>query len=67
MLHLVAQVTGNLDGLKTIGRGLVIGLAGTGDSQQNELKKKFFQNLIRNMGTNVPLTNADLKSRNTRW
>ena len=47
------------------GIGLVIGLAGTGDSQQNELKKKFFQNLIRNMGTNVPLTNADLKSRNT--
>lgn len=47
------------------GIGLVIGLAGTGDGQQNELKKKFFQNLIRNMGTNVPLTNNDLKSRNT--
>ena len=30
MLHLVAQVTGNLDGLKTIGKGLVIGLAAIG-------------------------------------
>jgi flagellar P-ring protein precursor FlgI len=47
------------------GIGLVIGLAGTGDSQQNELKKKFFANLIRNMGTNIQVTPADLKSRNT--
>jgi flagellar P-ring protein precursor FlgI len=47
------------------GIGLVIGLAGTGDSQQSELKKKFFANLIRNMGTNLSLTAADLKSRNT--
>jgi F-type H+-transporting ATPase subunit c len=30
MLHLIAQVTGNLDGLKTIGKGLVIGLAAIG-------------------------------------
>ena len=30
MLHLVAQVTGDLDGLRTIGRGLVIGLAAIG-------------------------------------
>ena len=27
MLRLVAEVTGNLDALKTVGRGLVIGLA----------------------------------------
>ena len=47
------------------GIGLVIGLAGSGDSQQSELKKKFFANLIRNMGANVTLTPADLKSRNT--
>ncbi len=47
------------------GIGLVIGLAGTGDSQQSELKKKFFGNLIRNMGSNIQLTAADLKSRNT--
>ena len=30
MLRLVAQVTGNLDALKTVGRGLVIGLAAIG-------------------------------------
>jgi F-type H+-transporting ATPase subunit c len=30
MLHLVAQVTGNLDGLKSIGKGLAIGLAAIG-------------------------------------
>ncbi len=47
------------------GIGLVIGLSGTGDSQQSDLKKKFFANLIRNMGSNVTLTPADLKSRNT--
>ena len=47
------------------GIGLVIGLTGTGDSQQSELKKKFFANLIRNMGANIQLTAADLKSRNT--
>ncbi len=47
------------------GIGLVIGLSGTGDSQQNELKKKFFANLVRNMGTNIQLGPADLKSRNT--
>ena len=29
-MHLVAQVTGNLDGLKTIGKGLIIGLAAIG-------------------------------------
>lgn len=47
------------------GIGLVIGLSGSGDSQQNELKKKFFANLVRNMGTNIQLGPADLKSRNT--
>ena len=30
MFQLLAQVTGNLDGLATIGRGLVIGLAAIG-------------------------------------
>ena len=30
MLRLVAEVTGNLDALKTVGRGLVIGLAAIG-------------------------------------
>src|SRR5919205_226778 len=30
MLHLLAQVTGNLDAIKTVGRGLVIGLAAIG-------------------------------------
>jgi F-type H+-transporting ATPase subunit c len=30
MFHVVAQVTGNLDGLKTIGKGLIIGLAAIG-------------------------------------
>src|SRR5436190_132440 len=30
MLHLVAQVTGTPDSIKTVGRGLVIGLAATG-------------------------------------
>ena len=30
MLRVVAQVTGNLDALKTVGRGLVIGLAAIG-------------------------------------
>jgi flagellar P-ring protein precursor FlgI len=47
------------------GIGLVIGLAGSGDSQQSELKKKFFANLIRNMGANFPLSANDLRSRNT--
>jgi F-type H+-transporting ATPase subunit c len=30
MFRLLAQVSGNLDGLKTIGKGLVIGLAAIG-------------------------------------
>jgi len=47
------------------GIGLVIGLAGSGDSQQSELKKKFFANLIRNMGASMELTAKDLRSRNT--
>jgi F-type H+-transporting ATPase subunit c len=30
MLRMLAQVTGNLDAIKTVGRGLVIGLAAIG-------------------------------------
>src|SRR6266516_662773 len=30
MFHLLAQVTGNLDSIKTVGKGLVIGLAAIG-------------------------------------
>jgi F-type H+-transporting ATPase subunit c len=30
MSHLIAEVTGNLDSIKTVGKGLVIGLASIG-------------------------------------
>ncbi len=30
MVHFLAQVTGNLDSIKTVGKGLVIGLAALG-------------------------------------
>ncbi len=47
------------------GIGLVIGLNSTGDSQQNKLLKKFYFQLIQNMGTRIPIEIEDLKSRNT--
>ena len=47
------------------GLGLVIGLAGTGDSQQNELKSKLLETLVRNLGVSVPLKPTDIKSKNT--
>lgn len=47
------------------GIGLVIGLNGTGDSQQNILMKKFYHQLVKNMGDVVPFEISDLKTRNT--
>lgn len=46
------------------GIGLVVGLTGTGDGQQNLITKKFLLKMIQNSGNFPEVTLDDLKSRN---
>lgn len=46
------------------GMGLVIGLPGTGDSQQNTLMKQYLRQLIVNMGLSDDITIDDLRPKN---
>ena len=44
--------------------GLVVGLPGTGDSQQNKLMKQYLRQMIVNMGLSDNITPEDLRTKN---
>lgn len=50
--------------IQLIGMGLVVGLPGTGDSQQNNLMKQYLRQMIINMGLSDNITPDDLRTKN---